>query len=121
FGTGELIRAALDGRPSRVIVCIGGSATNDGGAGMAQALGARFLDGRGRSLPPGGASLVDLYAIDQAELPARVGGVRFLVASDVDNPLTGPSGASLVYGPQKGASPEDVALLDRALRHLAAV
>ena len=121
YGTGELIRAACRHRPARVIVCIGGSATNDGGAGMAQALGARLLDGSGRDIGPGGAAVLDLATIDVGRMDPAVRGVRCLVACDVDNPLVGPAGASAVYGPQKGASPEDVALLDRALAHFAAV
>lgn len=120
-GTGELILAACSHRPDEVIVCIGGSATNDGGAGMAQALGVRLLDAEGRDLPPGGAALLGLARIDATGLHPSVRRVRFVVACDVDNPLVGPHGASAVYGPQKGASPEDVALLDRALAHYAAV
>lgn len=121
-GTGELIRLALDHRPVRVVVCIGGSATNDGGVGMAQALAGRFLDAEGAHLKAGGASLLDLDRIDLRALYGLVGErISFVVASDVDNPLRGPRGASRVYGPQKGASPEGVVLLDRALAHLAAV
>ncbi len=120
-GTGELIRAALGCGPREVVVCLGGSATNDGGAGMAQALGARLLDARGREIGPGGAALLDLARVDATALAALVRGVRFVAATDVDNPLVGPAGASAVYGPQKGASPEDVVLLDRALAHYAAV
>jgi glycerate kinase len=121
YGTGELILAALEHRPSRVILCIGGSATNDGGAGMAQALGARLLDRSGSPVGPGGAQLLRLDRIDIQPLSPLVKGVRFSVASDVDNPLNGPKGASAVYGPQKGATEEDVELLDRALKRLAAV
>jgi glycerate kinase len=121
LGTGELILAACRHRPRRVIVCIGGSATNDGGAGMAQALGVRLLDAHGRELPPGGRSLLDLDRIDASELAPEVRGVEFVVASDVDNPRVGPTGASAVYGPQKGASPHDVDLLDRALARYAEV
>jgi glycerate kinase len=120
-GTGELIGLALDHHPVRVLLCIGGSATNDGGVGMAQALHGRFLDAAGRDLSPGGAALLSLDRIDLRPLMEVVGAVGFVVASDVDNPLCGPSGASVVYGPQKGASPADVLLLDRALAHLAAV
>jgi glycerate kinase len=120
-GTGELIGLALDHDPVRVLLCIGGSATNDGGVGMAQALHGRFLDAGGRHLAPGGAALLDLDRIDLRPMIEIVGTVGFVVASDVDNPLCGPSGASVVYGPQKGASPADVLLLDRALGHLAAV
>ena len=121
FGTGELIRAACRHQPARLVVCIGGSATNDGGAGMAQALGIRLLDERDRDLPPGGAALLRLARIDLRGLDPVLRHVEVVVATDVRNPLTGPQGASAVYGPQKGASSEDVALLDRALAHLAAV
>ena len=120
-GTGELILAAAADRVARMLVCVGGSATNDGGAGMAQALGIRLLDERGRDIPPGGEALLGLARIDVSELHPSVRAVKFTVATDVDNPLVGPHGASMVYGPQKGASPEDVLLLDRALGHLAAV
>jgi glycerate kinase len=120
-GTGELMREALEAGADRVLVCLGGSAMNDGGTGMAAALGIRFLDVHGRELRPGGAALVDLARIDASDLDPRLGHVRVTGATDVDNPLTGPSGASAVFGPQKGATPEDVLLLDRALGHLAAV
>jgi glycerate kinase len=120
-GTGELILAACRRGVRRVLVCVGGSATNDAGAGMAQAVGIRLLDRRGVDLPPGGAALLELAAIDLSGLDRSVRGAEFVVATDVDNPLVGPQGASAVYGPQKGASPEDVALLDAALGHFAAV
>lgn len=121
-GTGELIRHAIERhRPSSVLVCIGGSATTDGGAGMAQALGAKLLDEHGAEIGPGGGALLDLRLIDLDGLVPRVASVRFVVASDVDNPLVGPGGAAAVYGPQKGADPDDVLLLDRALGHYAAV
>jgi glycerate 2-kinase len=120
-GTGELILAACRRGVGRMLVCVGGSATNDAGAGMAQALGVRLLDSRGRELGPGGADLMDLASIDVTAMDPAVRGIRFVVASDVNNPLVGPAGASVVYGPQKGASPADVALLDQALRHFAAV
>jgi glycerate kinase len=120
-GTGELILEACRRGSRRVLVCIGGSATNDAGAGMAQALGIRLLDERWQDLGPGGAALVDLARIDMSGLDPAVAAATFLVATDVDNPLVGPQGASAVYGPQKGASPEDVAMLDRALGHFAAV
>jgi glycerate kinase len=121
FGTGQLIGKACAKGAVRVLVCIGGSATNDAGAGAAQALGIRLLDAGGQDLRPGGAALLDLARIDMGGLDPSVKRAGFLVATDVDNPLVGPHGASAVYGPQKGASPEDVALLDRALRHFAAV
>ncbi len=121
-GTGELIGLALRHEPARVFVCVGGSATNDGGVGMARALGGRFLDRGGNELPPGGAALLDLDRIDLRPLMRLVGPrVGFVALTDVDNQLCGPRGASLVYGPQKGATPEDAVLLDRALAHLAAV
>ena len=120
-GTGDLVLAALDRGAYRVLVCLGGSATNDGGAGMARALGVRFLDAVGRELRPGGAALLDLARIDATGRDRRVELTQIVGATDVDNPLTGPSGASLVYGPQKGASSDDALLLDRALGHLAAV
>ncbi len=120
YGTGELLRAALrSGRP-RVLIGIGGSATNDGGAGMLQALGVRLLDGRGRPLPPGGAALSELHAIDLSQLRIPEG-LELQVACDVTNPLTGPDGASAVYGPQKGASAADLRILDAALAHYAQV
>jgi glycerate 2-kinase len=120
-GTGELIRAALSHGPAEVVVCIGGSATNDGGAGLAQALGVRLMNASGGEIGPGGASLLEVERIDVTGLEPAVTQTRFLVACDVDNPLTGPRGASVVYGPQKGATSEGVLLLDRALGHLAAV
>jgi glycerate kinase len=120
-GTGWLIRAALDAGLRRLIIGIGGSATNDGGAGMARALGARFLDAQGQALPEGGAALVRLERIDLAGLDPRLAEAEILVACDVDNPLTGPRGASAIYGPQKGASPDQVQELDRALAVFARV
>lgn len=120
-GTGELIRYALDAGCRRMIIGIGGSATNDGGVGMAQALGASFRDERGEELGPGGLALADLATIDLARLDSRIQDVEIVVACDVDNPLYGPRGASAVYGPQKGATPEMVEQLDRALRRLAEV
>jgi glycerate kinase len=120
FGTGELIRAAVEGGTTRLIVGIGGSATNDGGAGMAIALGYRLLDAEGVELPPGGGSLGRLDRIVRPGLDF-LAKVEVLVACDVDNPLCGPTGASKVYGPQKGATPEQVVLLDRNLAHFAAI
>lgn len=121
FGVGELIGAALDAECKRIVVGLGGSATNDGGVGMAQALGARLLDAKGEDLPPGGAALAKLDRIDVSGLDLRIGGCEVLGASDVRNPLCGHEGASIVYGPQKGASEEAAAKLDRALRHYAGV
>ena len=120
-GTGELVAAALDERVDRLVLCVGGSATTDGGTGMAAALGARFLDSHDEPLPPGGAALVDLARVDVAGLDARLRTTEVLVACDVDNPLTGPTGAASVYGSQKGATPADVAVLDAGLGRLAQV
>ncbi|WP_037033624.1 glycerate kinase [Rahnella sp. WP5] len=121
FGTGELIRHALDGGIRHIILGIGGSATVDGGIGMVQALGGRFTDAQGIDLPWGGAALAQLAAIDLSALDPRLAQCRIEVACDVENPLTGPCGAAAVFGPQKGASAQDVQVLDAALAHLAAV
>lgn len=121
FGTGELIEDALDRGVTSFIIGLGGSATNDGGAGMAQALGVRLLDDQGCELPFGGAALADLSSIDVSGLDARLDSVRILLASDVTNPLTGERGASAVFGPQKGATGDMVSVLDDALRHYAAL
>ena len=121
FGTGELIRHALDGGIRHIILGIGGSATVDGGIGMVQALGGRFTDAQGIDLPWGGAALAQLAAIDLSALDPRLAQCRIEVACDVENPLTGPCGAAAVFGPQKGASVQDVQVLDAALAHLAAV
>lgn len=121
YGTGELVRAALDAGATRIILGIGGSATNDGGAGLLQALGVQLLDAYDQPLAAGGAALTDLQRIDLSELDPRLAQVEILVAADVDNPLCGPRGASHVFGPQKGASPDQVEQLDRALAHFADV
>ena len=121
YGLGEVIREAFDAGFRSFIVGIGGSATNDGGAGMAQALGVRLLDETGENLPLGGAALADLRRIDISGLDKRAIGARFSVACDVSNPLTGPEGASAVYGPQKGATPDLVEQLDAALKNFARV
>jgi glycerate kinase len=121
FGTGELLRAALDADYRRIIVGVGGSATNDGGAGLAQALGARLLDGAGNELPPGGGPLARLARIDVSGLDARLRGCEIAVAADVTNPLCGPDGASRVYGAQKGASEAVARELDDALAHFAQI
>lgn len=121
FGTGELLKAALEAGFRRVVLGLGGSATNDGGAGLARALGARFLDAQGRDLPEGGAALMQLAGIDLSGLDPRLAEAELLVACDVDNPLCGPRGASAVFGPQKGATPEIVAELDAALERFAQV
>jgi len=119
YGTGELIRAALDLGVGRIVCGIGGSATNDGGAGMIQALGAKLLKADGTPVSPGGAGLLELDRIDLSGLDPRLAQVELLIACDVDNPLCGPRGASAIYGPQKGATPEMIALLDKALGHMA--
>jgi glycerate kinase len=120
-GVGELLLHALDAGCRSVILGLGGSATNDGGAGMAQALGARLLDADGRDLSPGGAALAHLAHIDISQLDPRLAETRIRVACDVTNPLCGPRGASAIYGPQKGADAAMVATLDAALTHYAAV
>ncbi len=120
-GTGELIRAALDAGARQFIIGIGGSATNDGGLGMATALGAKLLDTDGREVSPTGAGLLDLAAVDMSGFDARIARARFRVACDVENPLCGPTGAAHVYGPQKGATPAIVAQLDEGLRRFAEV
>ena len=120
YGTGELMRSALDAGCRTLLVGIGGSATNDGGAGMAQALGFRLLDAEGTDLPPGGAALarLDHIEIEGSLIPP---GLEVIVACDVDNPLCGPDGAAAIYGPQKGATPAQVLQIDAALAHYAAI
>ncbi|MAG66012.1 MAG: glycerate kinase [Pseudomonadales bacterium] len=120
-GTGELIRAALDAGVRRIVLGLGGSATNDGGAGLLAALGVRFLDRAGQELALGGAALASLSQIDLTGLDTRLAQVEVMVAADVDNPLCGPRGASAVFGPQKGASSAQVEQLDAALAHYADV
>jgi glycerate kinase len=120
-GVGELVRSALDAGADRIVLGIGGSATTDGGAGMLQALGMRLLTADGSEVPPGGGGLAALDRIDPAGRDPRLAGVELVVASDVDNPLTGPAGAAHVFGPQKGASAAQVAELDAALTGYAAV
>jgi glycerate kinase len=119
FGVGELIRSALDRCVSVILIGIGGSGTNDGGSGMAAALGVKFLDSSGAPLPQGGGSLSDLARIDTTGLDPRLAHTGMTVACDVTNPLTGPNGASCIFGPQKGGDPAAVALLDRALHRYA--
>ncbi|MEW2296455.1 glycerate kinase [Streptomyces sp. NPDC006743] len=121
YGSGELLRAALEAGARTIVFGVGGSATTDGGAGMLSALGARFLRADGEPVAPGGGGLADLAHADLSALDPRLADVEFVLASDVDNPLTGPKGAAAVYGPQKGASPEDVETLDAALAHYAKV
>ncbi|MFA4788384.1 glycerate kinase [Xanthomonas perforans] len=118
-GVGELILAALDAGARRFIIGIGGSATNDGGSGLAQALGVRVLDGQGEAIGPGGGALATLARIDTEGMDVRLQDCQFEVACDVDNPLIGPTGASAVFGPQKGATPGMVRQLDRNLQHYA--
>ncbi|POH57931.1 glycerate kinase [Cryobacterium zongtaii] len=115
YGVGELIRHALDRGATRFIVGLGGSVTNDGGAGMLEALGARLLDEAGADLPRGGAALARLHRIDLSAVDPRLAGSTFQIASDVTNPLLGAAGASAVFGPQKGADPATVHQLDAAL------
>lgn len=121
FGTGELILSALDRGVERIIIGIGGSATNDGGAGMVEALGAKLLDKNGQVIPRGGEGLHQLVKIDMSSFDKRLKKVQIDVACDVTNPLTGPNGASAVYGPQKGATEEQVRNLDHALKNYAKV
>ncbi|WP_432409009.1 glycerate kinase family protein [Wukongibacter sp. M2B1] len=117
FGTGELIREALDRGCKKIILGIGGSATNDGGAGMLQALGFKLLNDKGESIQWGAKGLLELDYIDMDGVDWRIGDIDFLVACDVDNPLYGENGAAFVYGPQKGANEDMVLVLDNALRH----
>jgi glycerate kinase len=121
YGTGELLRAALQADHRRIIVGVGGSATNDGGAGAAQALGARLLDENERELPPGGAALARLDRIDVSRMEPALADAEITVATDVTNPLCGPEGASLIYGAQKGASEAGARDLDAALAHFSDV
>ncbi len=121
YGTGELIVEALNYGCRKIIIGIGGSATNDGGSGMATALGARFLDEDGNEIEPGGAALARLKHIDLSGMDRRINEVEMLVACDVDNPLLGSKGASAIYGPQKGANSDDVLELDAALKNFSEV
>jgi glycerate kinase len=120
-GTGEIIKEALERGFTRIIVGLGGSATNDGGAGFAAALGARFLDAAGRPLPPGGSALARLDRIEHSGLHPRLADATVIAATDVTNPLCGPDGASAIFGPQKGANPDMVRELDAALANYARV
>ena len=121
YGTGQLIKRALDRGYRRIIVGMGGSATNDGGVGMAWALGARFYDSKGHPLTPGGAALSRLSSIDVLGLHPALKRAEIIAASDVDNPLCGPEGAAAVYGPQKGANANTVRVLDKALERYTSV
>jgi glycerate kinase len=119
YGTGELVRAALDAGARRIILGVGGSASTDGGLGFLEALGALAVNHRGRRLGRGGGVLPDLGRLDFTTLDARLETCEVILATDVDNPLLGPRGAAAVYGPQKGASPAQVTALDEGLRHFA--
>lgn len=121
LGTGQLIRAALDAGCRRIVLGIGGSASTDGGAGLLQGLGVRFLDADGSELRAGGGALARLDSVDVSGLDARLRDAEIILASDVDNPLTGPTGAAEVFGPQKGASADDVATLEAGLARLVEV
>ena len=118
-GVGRLLSAALDAGASELLLCLGGSATNDGGAGMLRALGARLVNARGEDIAPGARGLTELHQIDLSGLDPRAAAAHWRIACDVDNPLTGPRGAAAVFGPQKGASEADVAVIDRALARFA--
>lgn len=121
YGSGELLAAALEAGARTIVFGVGGSATTDGGAGMLAALGARFLDADGKPVGPGGGGLAKLAEVDLSGLDPRLADVDLILASDVDNPLTGPKGAPEVYGRQKGATEEDIATLDAALAHYASI
>ena len=121
FGVGQLIAEAVEAGATHIIMGLGGSATNDAGAGVIQALGVRLLDANGQSLAPGGAALAELHSIDMSAVDPRLAKIRFELAVDVDNPLCGERGASAIFGPQKGASEADVAQLDAALARFADV
>ncbi|MGF1845700.1 glycerate kinase [Vibrio lentus] len=121
FGTGQLILEAIEQAAQTIILGLGGSATNDGGAGIVQALGGRLLDRNGQELGRGGAALAELASIDLTGLDSRCADVELIVACDVDNPLCGDNGASHIFGPQKGASPEQVVTLDKALANFAKI
>jgi glycerate kinase len=114
-GAGDLVRAALDAGCEKIVLAVGGSASTDGGAGMLQALGARLLDADGIAISPGGGGLSQLSRVDLSTLDRRLAPTKVVLASDVDNPLLGPDGAAVVYGPQKGATEADVAVLEKAL------
>ena len=121
YGLGLVIADAIRRGATTVVLGLGGSASTDGGAGMVQALGARLLDSRGRDLPPGGGRLAGLARLDLEPLREALGGVTIIVASDVDNPLLGPNGAAAVFGPQKGAGPEELARLEQGLQHWSSI
>ena len=120
-GVGELIASALDAGARRIVLTAGGSATNDGGAGMLRALGMKFFDEDGQPLAPGGQALARLHRIDASGLDPRLRQLEMVIATDVRNPLCGPNGASAIFGPQKGATPEMVQTLDQALAQFARI
>jgi glycerate 2-kinase len=121
FGVGEIALSALDDGVEEILLCIGGSASTDGGTGLLRALGVRFLDSHGNDVPPGGAGLHRIASVDALAMDTRARAIRWRVACDVDNPLTGEHGAATVFGPQKGASATDIEKLDAGLAHLAGV
>lgn len=121
YGTGELINAAVAHRPRKLILCLGGSATTDGGAGILRALGARLLDADGRDIPAGGEGLLQLASLEAAPALEKLEGIELTVACDVSNPLLGARGAAAVFGPQKGATPAQVETLNDALGHFATI
>ena len=121
YGTGQLIKKALESGSKKIIIGIGGSATNDGGAGMAEALGVKLLDSQGNQIIRGGGGLKELMAIDSSGLDPGISRAQILVACDVNNPLVGENGASQVYGPQKGADKKKVGALDENLKHFASI
>src|SRR5262249_28740815 len=121
YGVGQVIAAALDRGSTTIVLGIGGSANTDGRAGMVEAVGARLIGERGCGLGRGGAALASLASVDPAGLDARIASTSIMVASDVDNPLLGPSGAAAVFGPQKGAGPDEIEMLELALSRWAAL
>jgi len=121
YGTGQLMKSALNRGCKKMIIGIGGSATNDGGAGMIQALGVHLLDKQDKEIGFGGAELMNIHHIDISQMDKRISKLEILVASDVKNPLCGPSGATRVYGPQKGATEEMMVILEEALAHFAQI
>lgn len=121
FGTGQLIKSALDYGCRKIYIGIGGSATNDGGTGMARALGARFLDENGQDIPEGGRGLATLEKIDMQDFDARIADCEMIVISDVRNPMCGPNGASRIFAPQKGADPEMIEQLEHNLLHFGSI
>lgn len=121
YGFGQLILAALEHGATEFNLCIGGSATTDGGCGMAAALGVRFSDNKGNQFIPSGGTLKEITRIDTGGIEKRIQNSKFTVMCDVDNPLFGTNGAAYVYSPQKGANPEQVLALDEGLRHYGAL